>query len=190
VIQAVASYHAGHPLRKWMELRDLRTETQLPEATLLEAVEAAVAQGALVAEKGGRLRSASFGPQLSAKQEAGLELLRAAYATADVNPPSIAEVASKVGEPDAMVESLVRLLAEEGELVKAGDYYFHHTAIARAAKVLQDDSRKRGGEVNIPALRDLLGTSRKYMIPLLEHFDTIGLTVRRGDKRLLRSKQE
>jgi selenocysteine-specific elongation factor len=190
LLATVESHHARHPLRKWVELRDLRTETRLPEATLHEAVEAAVAQGSILAEKGGRLRAASFKPQLSPKQESMLELLRATFATADVNPPSAAEAAAKVGESEAAVESLMRLLAEEGELVKAGEYHFHHTAVARAAKLLVEDTRPRGGEVNIPALRDLLGTSRKYMIPLLEYFDTTGITVRRGDKRLLRGKQE
>jgi selenocysteine-specific elongation factor len=38
----------------------------------------------------------------------------------------------------------------------------------------------------IPELRDALKTSRKYMIPLLEHFDGIGLTARSGDKRFLK----
>ena len=42
--------------------------------------------------------------------------------------------------------------------------------------------------LEIPELRDELGTSRKYLIPLLEHVDAMGLTrLRAGERRLLRS---
>ncbi|MFO0984115.1 MAG: selenocysteine-specific translation elongation factor [Planctomycetota bacterium] len=188
VLAAVAAFHAHHPLRKWMELRDLRGETRLPDATLLEAIEAATESGSLIAEKGGRVRSAAFTPQLNEKQELLLELLRASYATADVNPPSVSEVASKVARRS--VVELIRLLVEEGELVKVGEHFFHRTAIERVERMLIEDGRKHGGEVNIPSLRDVLQTSRKYMIPLLEHFDGVGLTVRRGDRRILRSRTD
>jgi hypothetical protein len=46
--------------------------------------------------------------------------------------------------------------------------------------------RARRGAIDIPALRDELGTTRKYLIPLLEHFDAQGLTVRHGERRTLR----
>ena len=39
--------------------------------------------------------------------------------------------------------------------------------------------------LDIPALRDALDTSRKYLIPLLEHLDAAGLTVLRGGVRRL-----
>jgi selenocysteine-specific elongation factor len=36
--------------------------------------------------------------------------------------------------------------------------------------------------------RDVLGTSRKYVVPLLEYFDSRGLTKRDGDIRTLRRR--
>jgi selenocysteine-specific elongation factor len=38
--------------------------------------------------------------------------------------------------------------------------------------------------------RNLLGTSRKYAVPLLEWFDARGITIRTGDYRVLRTKRE
>ena len=35
--------------------------------------------------------------------------------------------------------------------------------------------------------RDLIGTSRKYAVPLLEWFDAAGITIRNGDVRTLRA---
>jgi selenocysteine-specific elongation factor len=40
--------------------------------------------------------------------------------------------------------------------------------------------------MDIPALRDKYSTSRKYLMPLLEYFDSRGLTERVGAKRILR----
>ena len=48
------------------------------------------------------------------------------------------------------------------------------------------ESISRTGFLASSAFKDELGTSRKYAIPLLEHFDEIGLTVREGDGRVLR----
>ncbi|MBI1994283.1 MAG: SelB C-terminal domain-containing protein, partial [Deltaproteobacteria bacterium] len=43
------------------------------------------------------------------------------------------------------------------------------------------------GEITAATCRDLLGSSRKYTIPLLEYFDREGLTIRIGDVRRLKS---
>jgi selenocysteine-specific elongation factor len=44
------------------------------------------------------------------------------------------------------------------------------------------------GEITPPQFRELTGLSRKYMIPLLEYFDQEKLTIRVGDKRVLRKR--
>ena len=46
------------------------------------------------------------------------------------------------------------------------------------------------GEIDTPAFKDMTGLSRKFSIPLLEYFDKIKVTIRVGDKRLLREKQD
>ena len=45
-----------------------------------------------------------------------------------------------------------------------------------------------GGEINVPEFKEMTGLSRKYIIPLLEHFDATKVTLRVGDKRVLRKK--
>jgi len=44
----------------------------------------------------------------------------------------------------------------------------------------------KNGQVTAAEVRDLLGTSRKYALALLEHLDTIGVTIRDGDFRRLK----
>ena len=43
----------------------------------------------------------------------------------------------------------------------------------------------RNRELSVSAFRDLVGTTRKYAVPLLNYFDNKGVTVRKGDVRVL-----
>jgi selenocysteine-specific elongation factor len=51
--------------------------------------------------------------------------------------------------------------------------------------MLLDRLKQRGSTISVPEFKDMLGVSRKWAIPLLEHFDEIKLTRRVGDERAL-----
>ena len=55
----------------------------------------------------------------------------------------------------------------------------------QALRSIRRNCLEHDDELEIPALRDELGTSRKYLIPLLEHVDGLGLTRLRGGVRVL-----
>jgi len=78
------------------------------------------------------------------------------------------------------------MLRTSGEVVPVGEHWYAADVLARLREVVAAHGRARGGAIDIPALRDELGTTRKYLIPLLEHFDATGLTVRHGERRTLR----
>jgi selenocysteine-specific elongation factor len=46
-------------------------------------------------------------------------------------------------------------------------------------------SLEAGEALTMAGLRDLLGTTRKYAVPIGEYLDRIGLTTRAGDERRL-----
>ena len=56
------------------------------------------------------------------------------------------------------------------------------------AESLLRERLSRGGEITAAEFRDVLGITRKHAIPLLEYFDTARVTLRVGDKRVLRSE--
>jgi selenocysteine-specific elongation factor len=79
-------------------------------------------------------------------------------------------------------------LAEEGLVVRCGpDLFFDAGAIERARDVVREIC-ERDGAVTIAALRDALGTSRRYAQVLLERFDGERLLVRVGDEHRLRRR--
>jgi selenocysteine-specific elongation factor len=79
--------------------------------------------------------------------------------------------------------ALARALAREGALVEVGGIYFAVEAL--------DDARDRvvaallaRGTLTIADARDVLGSSRKYVVPIMNHLDATGVTRRRGDDRI------
>jgi len=98
-------------------------------------------------------------------------------------PPSVGELGLRYG---SSVPALLRFLERQGRIVQVEtDRYYDRSALEGMI------DRLRGalvpGKVYVPAqLRDILGFSRKYLIPFLEFCDRTGLTERRGDGRTIR----
>ena len=79
---------------------------------------------------------------------------------------------------------LLRSMSVAVELVPIGDFYFTSQR-ARAARSVVRAAIEEHGPMTVAQIRDLLGTSRKYAVPLCEWLDGTGATVRRGDVRLV-----
>lgn len=90
------------------------------------------------------------------------------------SPPSPAETTT----PPSVVRALVR----EGAVVEAEGVYFARAAYDEAVRRIVAALRDRGG-LTVADARDLLGSSRKHVLPLLGHLDREGITRRRGDVR-------
>ena len=90
--------------------------------------------------------------------------------------------------PETMVKEVLALLLRDGKLIKISEtLYYDAEMLAR----LQADVIafiEREGEIDAPGFKNLSGLTRKFSIPILEYFDRIKLTIRIGDKRILRKK--
>jgi selenocysteine-specific elongation factor len=57
---------------------------------------------------------------------------------------------------------------------------------------LRDTLRERmadGTGMTVSQIREILGTTRKYAVPICEYLDQIGYTVREGDLRVLANQR-
>jgi selenocysteine-specific elongation factor len=101
------------------------------------------------------------------------------YRASPAAPPSVKESVEAIGQ------ELWDYLVEKGDLVTVSpDVAFE----ARRYDALVEEIRGRlagGATITVAEVRDLLGTSRKYALALMEHLDQIGVTVREGDARRL-----
>ncbi len=76
----------------------------------------------------------------------------------------------------------VQVLLDRGEAVELRGLLYEAKAVERAVAVIEQALQTHGA-LTVAAVQDLLGTSRKYVLPLLEYLDTSGVTRRQGDVR-------
>jgi len=183
---ALVAFHRREPLKPGMSKEELRTRLGgLDERVFLHLLDRFAAEGTLAVEKD-KVRLTSHQVRLDARQQASLERLESEFRDAGVAPPSLEEVFAKLHMTRAEHQALAQVLVDERRLVRIREgLYLHaealHSAQARVVAFLRE--RK---SITPQEIKDLLGISRKYAIPLLEYLDAQRITVRVGDKRVLR----
>ncbi len=150
-----------------------------PLLASLEKEGKAIADRDLVKKPGHKASSAIDQSALQTKLENALQ-------AGGAEPPGIKELCEHVrcGEKDVLEH--LSLLVREGRAVKIKADLFYapeplQTLREKLVALLRDK-----GEITPPQFREMTGLSRKFMIPLLEYFDQEKVTIRVGDKRLLR----
>lgn len=194
----VASYHRQYPLREGFSKEEWRTRMHLSSrqandlfAVLVEdGVLESVAQAEGVesvmplesARRGmGLIRMPGFAPEFTPAQRLQIEALERAFQRQAYTPPTRAE-AEKIAEPE-----VIAALIGQGHLVKLSeDVLFlritYEEAVNRLVVYMREHETMTAAEA-----RDVLGTTRKYILPLLEHLDLMRITRRSGDIRQLAS---
>ncbi len=98
------------------------------------------------------------------------------------SPPSPQEVAAMFPAKQKEAEQMVYRLIYEKILIKIGTCYFHRQAIEKA-KILIGEAIKKRGPLTPSEIKELLSSTRKFVIPLLEYLDRQRFTRRVGEKR-------
>jgi selenocysteine-specific elongation factor len=186
ILRQLSLFHQHETLKEGMMQEDLRGRlVPPPEMALFQKVIGRRREeGGSAAEKG-RIRLASHRPRLGEEEEKTKSALERTYREAGLQPPSLPDVLQKMGKDPKRTSDLVRLLMDEGILIRVkGDLLFHRESHEKAKEMLvgrlgQDPT------LSVAQFKELLGISRKWAIPLLEHFDEIKLTRRVGDDRVL-----
>ncbi len=158
----------------------------VPEALLVRVLNALADEGRL-ARRAGYFFTTGHTPNLTAEQQSFFEELVPLDAVNPFLPAELAAVVARVRESRVNGASKAfDMLLAKGAFVKVNEELYRGTQIAqirsRVQTFLHEHSRMTMAE-----FRDLIGTSRKYAVPLLEWFDARGITVRSGDYRMLRT---
>lgn len=181
LLALVDEEHARHPLEPGTSLQSIRARLGAPPEVADRVVGRLVDAGA-VALDGGLVRRAGWSPKLTPTQAQLRDRVAADLAAAGAEPPSVSELVARHGSD---VPALLRNLEREGRvLMVEGDRWYDAAAVRRLVDALRTAP---GDGVRAPAeLRDLLGLSRKYLIPFLEYCDRVGVTERHAEGRRIR----
>jgi len=180
----VASYHASVPWRPGIPKDELKARAfgQGDGRLYTHVMDQLVGEGA-VEDSGAFVRRPGFAPAISPEDAGGRERIAAALLRAKFAPPARADLAA--GLAPAALDRALRTLLDDGTVVEvAPGIYFHREALDEIKRAVAEEVDARG-TVTVASLRDRLQTSRKYALTVLEYFDTIKLTRRVGDARVL-----
>jgi selenocysteine-specific elongation factor len=164
-------------------LRD-RVDRRLEQKVFDALLDLAVERGAVVLAGGEARHPKAASTALAAEEEAA-EKLTALLKAQGIAPASTAELAAEAGVDAGLARKVLGRLATQGELVRLGpDLHFDAVAVSAARAAIVGYLREHGSILPKDA-RDIVGSSRKYIMPLLEYFDSQGVTKREGDARTL-----
>jgi selenocysteine-specific elongation factor len=176
----LAATHRRAPLRAGAPREEVRSSADLP-AKRFNALVDRLARDGRLAERGSMLALVTHTPTLTAEQESAWSRARTALGREPLQPPSPAILESEYG----LGRELVAALAERGDLVRIGtEAVFLPDAVARFADAVVGELATTG-TITVARARDLTGSSRKHVLPLLGFLDDRGLTRRSGDDRIL-----
>jgi len=183
----LAQFHQTNPLRVGIKRAEARAKLAQPPV-LFETLVTMLKEQGVVYEEGDRLRLASHQVKLNPQEQAIFEKVTREIKQAKWQPPDVDELFA--GVEKKLAERVKMALLETGEIVDVGEgVLLHSETVAEAEKVLKDFFTRKP-ELTASEFRQALGTTRKVAIPLLNYFDRIGLTQRRGDVRVLRQSKE
>ncbi|HWB40817.1 MAG TPA: SelB C-terminal domain-containing protein, partial [Gemmatimonadales bacterium] len=175
-------HHREHPLDRGMPLETLRRSVGAPEPAIAAVLEHLVRTGRMRRLEG-LAALAGFTPRAAGGEGAVAEIV-ALLEEAGLTPPNVAELERRTGRRD--VAAILRLAAGSGKVEAVEpDRYYARAPLAQFVAALRGDGGL--GPIVPSELRQRLGISRKYLIPLLEWADAQGFTAWEGDVRRARS---
>jgi selenocysteine-specific elongation factor len=190
-ITELTSFHTQNPLKAGLSKEELRTRLYRGlDQRLFQFLLHDLLKRQKIMQDQAVIRLAGHQVSLKEGEESLRQELTAFYQKAGLAPPTIKEVqAAFAKDPQSLVKEVMALMTADNTLVKVTeDLYFHAPPLENLQNQLKEFLQKEE-EIDTPAFKTMTGLSRKFSIPLLEYFDKIKVTIRVGDKRILREKK-
>jgi selenocysteine-specific elongation factor len=188
-VSEVAAFHKANPRKPGLSREELRTRV----AAALDARIFGLALGRLVAARkviveDDRVRAASFKAVLdNAFQQAAAEIERR-LAVARLEPPSPQDLASAMSLDQRTVSDAVSQLVSDGRAIRVKEGMFFSALAVGDLRARLVAFLERKGQITTQEFKEMAGVTRKFAIPLGEHFDAQKLTMRVGEVRKLRPR--
>jgi selenocysteine-specific elongation factor len=172
-------YHANYPLRTGMPKEAFRSRLGLDGKLSNRLINFASESGLLI-DTGQVMRLPDHEVKFKPREQAAVDQLMQTIAQNPAAPPSIKESLEMVGD------EVLQALIERGDVVQLSEDVLLGAETYRQWLATVESAMRENGSITVAQARDLLGSSRKYVLAFLEYLDRIGITKRTGDERVLR----
>jgi len=185
--EILADFHEKNPLKVGISKEELRMRLPVVEPLVFQAaLDECINEGEVETEKDKvRAKNAekSIDTEVERLENSILKMLFNAGAT----PPTLKEISIELKKSENQIRDIVQRLSYKGKVIKVkGDICFHNDVMENIKEKITAHLKEKK-EMTPVDFRSFFDVSRKYLIPILEYLDEIKLTIRVGDKRVLRN---
>jgi selenocysteine-specific elongation factor len=183
----LADYHKANPLKPGMPKEELKSKfPPLLTSKLFNLTLNQMIKEKEIAQEENFIRLASHAVSLGVKQADVKDKILKSYLNAGLEPPYFKELAKSLDMDAKRAKDVLMHMVAEGAIVKVKEELYFHAAVVKDLKKRLVKFLETQGEITTPQFKEMTGVSRKYVIPLAEHFDSTNVTLRVGDVRKLR----
>ncbi len=188
-LKRLEEYHQANPLKEGMPTQELKSKFQpYINTRLFNLVLNELSKADKIVSRQNIVRLSGHEVTLQVDQHETKEKIRGIYKKSGLTPPFFRTVCQEIGLDKKTAKDVLQMLIDEKGLVKTkDDLYFDAGAMEDLREKVVAFLRENG-EITTPQFKDMTGISRKFVIPLIEYFDAVNLTIRVGDTRQLRKK--
>lgn len=187
-VEYLKEYHRTNPLQQGLVKEELRTRLgrEIDQKVYNYCMHDLIRKGVVVQEES-VVRMAGHEVALKADEQQLRKDLDIWFGTRGLSTPTIKETMEHFEEyPVKLVKEVIGLDIRDGKIIKVSESLYYSKEILEP---LIDSVKKHietNGEIDAPAFKELTGLTRKFSIPILEYLDRVKITMRIGDKRILR----
>ena len=184
----LAKYHEENPLRSGMKRDEFRGKLFTnQDISVADKVTDYMVQDGILTLPQGAVALASFAVKFSAEQEKLMGKLEKIFLDAAYATPSLDEVSTQFAKEKGFKQVLESMF-NDGKLIKLTDQIIYHVDVYNNALKLAMDFVAEHGQITLGETRDLMGSSRKYTLALLEYWDRKNITKKVGEARTFTGK--
>ncbi len=188
LVAILADYHREFPLQPGIGQEEIAARLgRGVDGRLLQFLLRDTARGGAIVIEAGIVRLPEHEVRFADADRKVREALEKRFAEAGLKPPRKNELLAELADyPASLVTEILGVLEREGGIVRVSEeLYFDAHHLAELEKRIKAHLTEHG-EIDAQGFKQLTGLTRKFSIPLLEYFDRRKLTLRVGDKRILR----
>ncbi len=189
ILEKLSIYHTDNPIKEGMPTQELKSKFQyIDDAKFFNILFTKLSKENLIIIDKNIIKISTHEVALQVDQHEVKEKINKIYQSSGLTPPFFRTICQDLDLDKKNATDVLHMLIDEKSIVKTkDDLYFDASEISRLEEKLVS-FLKENESITTPQFKDMTGVSRKFVIPLIEYFDSIHLTIRVGDTRQLRRK--
>ncbi len=184
--KALLAFHSTHPSATGISKEELR-HTLVPHATrsCFDALLSEAQRRGTVICTGGEISHPKAAVRARTTEDKTVNLVACRLNAAGIMPPEFEELVTHEDIDPVVARKALARLVEQGRVVRVEKERWYDAAAVEQCVTAVQTYLAIHNNATAAELKEAMGTTRKFAMPMLEYFDSIGLTHREGDTRTL-----